>query len=114
LLAGARGEIVAVLDACILWPASLRDTLLRLAERPRLYIPKWSDQIWVEVTRNLESRRKLSPEKIGHLTEQVQFHFPEAQVQRYEKLTARMTKPSERSPRGRRSREGERSGYRHF
>lgn len=89
--ANAPGDIVAVLDACVLLPASLRDTLLRLAETPRLYIPKWSDQIWMEVTRNLESRRKLSREKIAHLTEQVQFHFPEAQVEGYEKFTALMT-----------------------
>jgi predicted nucleic acid-binding protein len=87
----ARGDIVAVLDACVLLPASLRDTLLRLAETPHLYIPKWSDRIWAEVTRNLESRRKLSPGKIAHLTEQVQLHFPEARVQGYEKLAALMT-----------------------
>jgi len=91
LPATACGDIVAVLDACVLLPASLRDTLLRLAETPRLYIPKWSDQIWLEVTRNLESRRKVSPEKITHLTGQVQFHFPEAQVEGYERLTALMT-----------------------
>ncbi len=89
--ARTRGEIVAVLDACVLLPASLRDTLLRLAETPRLYIPKWSGQIWAEVTRNLESRRKLSPEKIAHLTKQIQLHFPEAQVQGYEKFMGRMT-----------------------
>jgi len=87
----APGDIIAVLDACVLLPASLRDTLLRLAETPRLYIPKWSDQIWAEVTRNLKSRRKLSLEKIAHLTEQIQLHFPEAQVTGYEKLTALMT-----------------------
>jgi predicted nucleic acid-binding protein len=83
--------MVAVLDACVLLPASLRDTLLRLAETPRLYIPKWSDQIWAEVARNLENRRKLSPEKISHLTEQIQFHFPEARVEGYEKLMSQMT-----------------------
>jgi predicted nucleic acid-binding protein len=91
LPASARGDIVAILDACVLLPASLRDTLLRLAETPRLYIPKWSDQIWAEVTRNLKSRRKLSPEKIAHLTEQVQGHFPEAQVGGYEKIAVLMT-----------------------
>ena len=89
--ATAGDDIVAVLDACVLLPASLRDTLLRLAETPQFYIPKWSDQIWEEVTRNLESRRKLSPAKIAHLTEQVQLHFPEAHVDGYERLTALMT-----------------------
>jgi predicted nucleic acid-binding protein len=91
LPAKAGGGMVAVLDACVLLPAALRDTLLRLAETPRLYVPKWSHQIWGEVTRNLRSRRQLSPEKIAHLTGQVQLHFPEAQVEGYEKLTASMT-----------------------
>jgi predicted nucleic acid-binding protein len=90
-LPDTRDEIVAVLDACVLLPASLRDTLLRLAETPRLYVPKWSRDIWGEVTRNLESRRKLTPEKIAHLVQQVDLHFPEALIDGYEKLTARMT-----------------------
>jgi hypothetical protein len=80
-----------VLDACVLLPASLRDTLLRLAETPCLYIPKWSNQIGVEVVRNRESRRKLTPERIAHLTEQVQLHFPEALIEGYEKLAVLMT-----------------------
>jgi hypothetical protein len=91
LPASPPGDIVAVLDACVLLPASLRDTLLRLAETPRLFIPKWSNQIWAEVTRNLESPRKLTPEKIAHLTEQIQLHFPEALIEGYEKPEALMT-----------------------
>jgi len=31
-----------VLDACVLMPVPLADTLLRMAEEPRLYSPKWS------------------------------------------------------------------------
>jgi len=53
-------------------------------------VPKWSDEIWREVARNLESRRKLSPEKISHLLAQVRGHFPEAAVTGYEKLVASM------------------------
>ena len=86
-----HAELVAVLDACVLLPASLRDTLLRLAETPRLYVPKWSRDIWAEVTRNLKSRRKLAPERIAHLVQQVDLHFPEAPIDGYEKLLARMT-----------------------
>lgn len=44
-----------VLDACVLFPFSLRDTLLRLAER-ELYDVYWSDRILDEVTRNLVSQ----------------------------------------------------------
>lgn len=41
-----------VLDACVLYPFSLRDTLLRLAEG-ELYDLYWSDRILDEMTRNL-------------------------------------------------------------
>jgi hypothetical protein len=50
-----------------------------------------------EVARNLEARRKLSPEKISHLLSQVRAHFPEADVTGYEKLIALMTnEPADR------------------
>ena len=45
----------AVLDACVLVNACLRDTLLRLAEEPPLYIPVWSQEILEETAWN--SRR---------------------------------------------------------
>jgi PIN domain len=41
-----------VLDANVLYPFSLRDTLLRLAER-ELYVLAWSERILDEVSRNL-------------------------------------------------------------
>jgi hypothetical protein len=34
-----------VLDACVLANFSLCDTILRLAEPPRLFEPKWSEEI---------------------------------------------------------------------
>jgi hypothetical protein len=80
------GNFPAVLDACVLWPNSLRDTSLRLAETPRLYIPKWTDRIWEAVLRNLERRSGLSAQQTGHLLSQVQLHFPEAFVTGYEPL----------------------------
>jgi len=45
------GERIAVLDACVLVQAPLRDTLLRLAEPPSLYRPVWSEEIIVEMKR---------------------------------------------------------------
>lgn len=42
----------AVLDACVLYPYSLRDTLLRFAERG-FYAPLWSDRILDEVERSI-------------------------------------------------------------
>ena len=49
-----KQDRTVVLDACVLVPMPLADTLLRLAAGPRLYLPKWSDQIMVEVTRALQ------------------------------------------------------------
>lgn len=42
----------AVLDACVLYPLPLRDTLLRVAEQD-LYAVRWSRRILDEVTSNL-------------------------------------------------------------
>lgn len=42
----------AILDASVLYPLPLRDTLLRVAEI-ELYDPYWSERILAEVTRNL-------------------------------------------------------------
>jgi predicted nucleic acid-binding protein len=78
------GNFSAVLDACVLWPNSLRDTLLRLAESPRQYIPKWTDQIWYEVARNLEARGRSTQHQTKHLVEEVHTHFPESFVTGYE------------------------------
>jgi len=54
---------IAILDACILVQAPLRDTLLRLAEPPSLYQPLWSEEIIVEMKRALENQIGLPPAK---------------------------------------------------
>ena len=51
----ARGErLVAVLDTCVLAPMPLCDTLLRLAEEPAVYTPKWSGNILRELRSTLQ------------------------------------------------------------
>ncbi len=40
-----RADFKIVLDACVLANFSVCDLYLRLAERPRLYLPRWSTQI---------------------------------------------------------------------
>ena len=51
-----------VLDACVLIPMPLADTLLRLSAGPRLYLPKWTDRIMTEVSRSLRENFGLSSE----------------------------------------------------
>jgi predicted nucleic acid-binding protein len=75
-----------VLDACVLVGAGLRDTLLRLAEAPALYAPRWSDDILREVERTLQSRFGKTIEQTHHLTHQLRESFPEAWVREYSDL----------------------------
>ena len=71
---------MAVLDANVLVDACLRDTLLRMAEEPRLYRPRWSELIIDELKGVLGKRRGLSQERIAYLIGQLREHFPEAWV----------------------------------
>jgi hypothetical protein len=45
-----RADFPVVLDACVLIPMPLADTLLRLAGGPRLFLPKWTDQILLTIS----------------------------------------------------------------
>jgi len=81
-----RADYRVVLDACVLIPMPLADTLLRIAEAPRLYLPKWSQTIMEEVTRNLISKWEMPPEKALRREEELRRHFPEAWVEGFETL----------------------------
>lgn len=76
-----------VLDTCVLYPAHLRDTLLRLAERD-LYRPLWSADIVEELRRNLSV---IAPGAIDHLVDQMATAFPEAEVDGYRSLIDGLT-----------------------
>ncbi len=83
-------RFIAVLDACVLYPASLRDTLLRAAMRD-FYRPQWSAQILDEVTRNLRDNRGLTIEQANRLLNAIRRHFSEAEVTDYESLIPLLT-----------------------
>lgn len=68
----------AVLDANVLYPFSLRDTLLRLAEL-ELYTPLWSDRILDEMTRNLVEHR-LSDAQAASIDQAMRLAFEEAEI----------------------------------
>ena len=74
-----------VLDACVLFPFSLRDTLL-WAAYAGLYQPYWSSRILEEMRRNLVRTGTTTEEQARSLVVQMRKHFPDAQVAGYEAL----------------------------
>lgn len=86
-----RGYFPVLLDACVLIPMPLADTLLRLASAPRLYHAKWTDQIMTEISRNLQEKFGLSEERAQYRESEIRRHFPEAWVDGYEDLIPVMT-----------------------
>ncbi len=69
-----------VLDADVIFPASLRDTLLRLAEI-ELFDPLWSDRILEEVKRNVIERRKdIDEGQMDRMAAAMNGAFEDAQV----------------------------------
>jgi len=81
-----RADFPVFLDACVLVPMPLADLLLRLAEEPRMYTPKWSHRVLDEVSRALERNRRMSPEKIQRRRQVLLDHFPEALTEDFESL----------------------------
>jgi predicted nucleic acid-binding protein len=75
-----ENEYSAVLDACVLVPAALCDTLLRLAEEPAMYRPLWSEEIMAEMARALKTKLHRTPPEITYRREQMNKAFPEATI----------------------------------
>lgn len=86
-----RADNRIVLDACVLFPMPLADTLLRMAEAPRLYLPRWSDLIMDEVTRNLIGKWGMPIDQARRREGEIRRHFPEARVEGFQPLIDAMT-----------------------
>ncbi len=69
----------------------LADTLLRMAETPRLFRPKWSDAIIAEVSSNLQKKWNKTAEQVERREAVLRTHFPEAWIEGYEPLIATMS-----------------------
>lgn len=74
-------RINAVLDACVLYPAPIRDLLLSFAEAG-LFKPFWSDKINDEWVRNLlKNRMDLSLAKMQSTVSAMNSAFPDANIE---------------------------------
>ena len=82
-------RLAAVLDANVLFPMALRDTLLRLAEEG-CYRAHWSAEILEEARRNLIKQDRMSAARADRLIEVMNRAFPDAMVEDYANLIETM------------------------
>lgn len=81
---------VALLDANVLYPAALRDTLLRMAEAG-FYRPLWSERILEEMQGGILRRYPdLTEERLAPTLEAMRMAFPDAAVSGYAALVPAM------------------------
>ena len=82
-----------MLDANVLYPAGLRDMLLRLADR-YLFVPLWSADIHAEWIRSLLAARPALDAAVLERTRTVMDgHFPGAVITGYERLVGDLDLP---------------------
>lgn len=79
----------AVLDACVLVPIALADTLLRIAER-ELYRPLWSDRIIAEASDAImEIHPDIAPDQVAKRFAAMDETFEDARVDGWEDWSLR-------------------------
>lgn len=84
-----------VYDACVLYPAPLRDLLMHLAMTD-LYRAKWTQQIHAEWMRNvLANRPDLKPEQLARTRELMDRSVRDCLVEGYEYLIPGLALPDE-------------------
>lgn len=91
-------RLIALLDACALYPAALRDLLLHLAIED-LYRPKWTEEIHEEWIHNLlAARPDLRREQLERTRLLMNSHAEDSVVTGYEDLieTLDLPDPSDR------------------
>ena len=86
-------NFVALLDACVLYPAQLRDLLLRTAISD-LYKARWTDQIHDEWIRSLrKNRQDISLERLARTRELMNTSVPDCLVNGYEPYISELNLP---------------------
>ena len=86
---------IVLLDACVLYPAPLRDLLMWSASRG-LLSPRWSEEILAEWTENLlRNRPDLQRDRLARTCAEMNRAVPDAMVTDYEKLISTVTLPDD-------------------
>jgi hypothetical protein len=85
--------LIALYDACVLYPAPLRDLLMQLALAD-LFQTRWTAEIHDEWIRNvLANRPDLSPASLERCRKLMDEHVPDCLVAGYEPLIPTLTLP---------------------
>lgn len=86
-------NFTAILDACVLYPAPLRDFLMELALTD-LFRARWTDEIHDEWIRNLlENRPDLRPDQLERTRTLMNLHVRDCLVTGYEDLISGLNLP---------------------
>ena len=79
-------QFIVIYDSCVLYPAPLRDLLMRLALTD-LYHAKWTQEIHKEWMRNLLTNRPdLAAERLESVRAKMDLHVRDGLVEGYEEL----------------------------
>src|SRR5215207_9834751 len=79
-------QFIVIYDSCVLYPAPLRDLLMRLALTD-LYHAKWTQEIHKEWTPNLlKNRPDLTIERLESVRARMDLHVRDGLVEGYEEL----------------------------
>lgn len=86
-------KFTVVIDACVLYPAPIRDVLLSMASEGLLK-PKWSSIIQDEWTKNLlVNRPDLKKEQLNSTVNAMNKAFPDSNVENFEELIPGLNLP---------------------
>ena len=85
-----RADHPVILDACVLIAMPLADTLLRMAEAPRLYLEMVADHHGRGSSKP-DRKWQMEPDKAHRREMELRRHFPKAWVEGYDKLIEAMT-----------------------
>jgi hypothetical protein len=84
---------IVLYDACVLYPAPLRDLLMQLALTD-LFQARWTEQIHEEWTRNvLADRPDILPASLARCRQLMDEHVPDCLISGYEALIPTLTLP---------------------
>lgn len=83
-----RADFKVVLDACVLANYGVANLLLLLAEKPRLYLPVWSEEILAETRRTQLGPLHWPAHVADSFQRELRLAFPESLTEGYDHLLA--------------------------